>query len=102
MDEISEWFQEVYGYLGFTVTPYIYDPNDFTPIRGVLWKRPNGSMVKTNIRISVELFHDLTSSYHDPLLEYKSLLIDAVNDFLESQNYEKDFKPRKKISKLKL
>ena len=106
MDEISQWFQEEFGDLGFEITQTVYNPDDFIPMRGVMWKRPNGTYIKTNIHITTNLSNDLTSSYHDPVLEYKSLISDYINLFLESEGYTKDFKknfkPRKKISKLKL
>ena len=103
MDEISTWFENEFGHLGFQVTPIMHSPYDFTPIRGVLWRRADGAYIRANINISIGLTNDMTSSYNlDPVLEYKSLLMDAVNYFLESQNYEKDFKPKKRISKLKL
>ena len=31
MDEISQWFEEEFGSLGFMVTPTVYNPEDFTP-----------------------------------------------------------------------
>jgi hypothetical protein len=93
MDEVSEWFLEEFGYLGFDVTPIMYNPDTFTPIRGVLWRRHDGAYIITNIKITTELITDV---------EYKSLLRDAVNNFLESQGYREDFTPNKKINKLKL
>jgi len=101
MDEISQWFEEEFGHLGFMITPLMYNPETFTPVRGVLWRRPDGNHVKTNIGIYPELVDDLIS-HVDPVVEYKSLLRDSVNNFLESQDYTKDFKPNKKINKLKL
>ena len=93
MNEITEWFLLEFGHLGFDVTPTMYNPNNFTPIKGVLWRRHDGAYIITNIKITTELITDV---------EYKLLLIDAVNNFLESQGYRKDFTPNKKINKLKL
>jgi len=97
MDEISQWFEDEFGHLGFMITPLMYDPENFIPVRGVLWRRPDGNHIKTNIGIYPELVADLAA-----VVEYKSLLRDAVNNFLESQGYIKDFKPKKKINKLKI
>jgi hypothetical protein len=94
MDEISQWFEQEFGHLGFMLTPVMYNPDDFTPMKGVLWQRPNGTYIKTNIKVLVDVSNDV--------LEYKSLLRDYVNLFLESEGYNGDFKPKKKISKFKL
>lgn len=102
MDEITTWFLEEFGHLGFEVTPTMYDPVNFTPVRGVLWRGPNGAYIKTNIGITTDLSNDLIYGMLDPVLEYKSLVRDSVNSFLESKGYAKDFKPRKKINKIKL
>jgi len=101
MDEISQWFEQEFGNLGFMLTPVMYNPYDFTPMRGVLWQRPDGSHVKTNIRVPTDVSNDIIYNL-DPVLEHKSLIRDYVNLFLESEGYTKDFKPKKKISKLKL
>jgi hypothetical protein len=88
MNEITEWFLLEFGHLGF----------DVTPIKGVLWRRHDGAYIITDIKITTELITNNVMSY----VEYKSPLIDAVNNFLESQGYRKDFTPNKKINKLKL
>lgn len=100
MDKITTWFLEEFGHLGFDVTPVMYNPENFTPVKGVLWRGPNGAYIRTNIDITTELVDDITGIDH--VLEYKSLVRDSVNLFLESKGYIKDFKPRKKISKIKL
>lgn len=87
MDEITTWFEEEFGHLGFTVTPLMYDPETFTPVRGVLWRRPDGAYLRTNIGLKPEMTHEL--------------LIEHINTFLE-ENTSKDFKPKKKINKIKL
>lgn len=112
MDEISQWFEQEFGHLGFMVTPAIYNPDDFTPIRGVLFRHPRingGHTFKTNLRITPELANDISGGFvhlPDPVLVHKQLLTEAVNTFLESHGLSlyslTDFKPIKKISKLKL
>lgn len=98
MNEITEWFLLEFGHLGFDVTPTMYNPDNFTHIKGVLWRRHDGAYIITDIKITTELITNNVMSY----VEYKSLLIDDVNNFLESQGYRKDFTPNKKINKLKL
>jgi hypothetical protein len=109
MDEISTWFENEFGYLGFEVTPTMYDPYNFSPVRGVLFRHPRvngGYMFKTNIQISTELTNDLSHFHFNVETEYKEILTEAVNQFLNHHGLLigglKDFKPIKKISKLKL
>ena len=87
MDEITKWFEEEFGHLGFTVTPLMYDPETFTPVRGILWRRPDGAYLRTNIGLKPEMTYESLREY--------------INTFLE-ENTGKDFKPKKKINKIKL
>ena len=38
MEELSEWFLEEFGHLGFDLTPMIYCPESFTPVRKVIYE----------------------------------------------------------------
>jgi hypothetical protein len=105
MDDIVEWFEFEFGPLGFSLTPLMYDPYTFSPVRGVRFKLPNGGpMLLTRIRITpnmnIDAVFDITSD------EYKELIRNEIVFFLENEisniNKEKDFKPTKKINKLKL
>ena len=87
MDEITTWFEEEFGHLGFTVTPLMYDPETFTPVRGILWRRPDGAYLRTNIGLKPEMTNES--------------IRERINTFLE-ENTGKDFKPKKKINKIKL
>lgn len=107
MDEISQWFEEEFGHLGFILTPLMYNPENFTPHRGVLFRHPRingGHTFKTNLQITTELANDLPNIDH--VLEYKQLVTEYVNRFLESHGLSLDglidFKPIKKNIKLKL
>ena len=109
MDEISQWFENEFGHLGFTVTPTMYNPDNFSPVRGVLFRHPlvnSGYTFKTNIQISVQLIDDVSHSNFNIETEYKELLTEAVAQFLNIHELSieglKDFKPIKKINKLKL
>ena len=97
MDEITTWFEEEFGHLGFTVTPLMYDPETFTPVRGILWRRPDGAYLRTNIGLKPEMVNES----RDDLTIYKELIREHINTFLE-ENTSKDFKPKKKINKIKL
>lgn len=101
MDEITTWFEEEFRHLGFTVTPLMYDPETFTPVRGILWRRPDGAYLRTNIGLKPEIVDDLRGDYLDTLTSYKELIREHINTFLE-ENTSKDFKPKKKINKIKL
>lgn len=108
MDEISQWFEGEFGHLGFIVSQLTYNPENFIPHRGVLFRHPRingGHTFKTHLRITPDLVNDLSGGF-DPVLEYKQLLTEAVNTFLELHGLSlyslTDFKPIKKISKLKL
>ena len=105
MDDIVEWFESEFGSLGFSLTPLIYDPYTFSPVRGVRFKLPNGGpMTLTRIRITPNINIDMALDI--PIDEYKELIRNEIVFFLENEisviNKEKDFKPTKKINKLKL
>jgi hypothetical protein len=109
MDEISQWFENEFGHLGFTVTPIMYNPDNFSPVRGVLFRHPRVSSnytFKTNIHISTQLIDDVSHSNFNIETEYKELLTEAVVQFLNIHGLSiedlKDFKPIKKINKFKL
>lgn len=90
MGEIETWFLGEFGHLGFDVTPMIYDPFTFTPVRKVTYRNR-----MTNILITPEM----SGGYFEPIVEYKQLLIYSIDRFLTEQ--KRDFTPIKKISKLK-
>jgi hypothetical protein len=99
MDDIIEWFESEFGPLGFSLTPTMYNPDTFSPIKGVRFRSPNGGpMLLTRIRV--------TPNIDIPIDEYKELIRNEIVFFLENEisviNKEKDFKPTKKIHKLKL
>jgi hypothetical protein len=83
MNEIEEWFLNEFGYLGFSLTPTLYDPQTFLPIKKVIFMNMN-----TNI--------DLKPGQPTHLLMAKML------KFLRKINKDKDFRPIKKINKFKL
>lgn len=112
MDEISQWFEQEFGHLGFIVSPLMYDPENFIPHRGVLFRHARingGHTFKTHLRITPGLANDLSGGFGnlpDPVLEYKQLLTEAVNTFLESHGLPlyglTDFKPTQKLNRFKL
>jgi hypothetical protein len=99
MDDIVEWFDSEFNLLGFSLTPTMYDPYTFSQVKGVRYRNPNGgNYIITTIRIIPNI--DI------PIDEYKELIRNEIVFFLENEisniNKEKDFKPTKKINKLKL
>jgi hypothetical protein len=108
MDDIVEWFESEFGPLGFSLTPTMYNPFTFMPVKGVRFKSPSGGpMILTRIRITL-----IRVGYFDVppneigvslelLQEHKDLITQEIYRFLEEQGV-KDFKPTKKINKLNL
>jgi hypothetical protein len=102
VDEIIQWFENEFGRLGFSLTPTIYNPDTFMPMKGVLFRHPQvngGNTFKTTIRFLPEFI-----DHNDT--EFKEIFRETVNQFLNQHGLSisglKDFKPIKKISKLKL
>lgn len=98
MDELTEWFLNEFGHLGFSLTPIMYNPDTFTPVKGVRFKPYNGPMIVTRIRIA-PIFEDIIGE--DIETEYKYIVTQEIHRFLEEQGI-KDFKPKQKINKFKL
>jgi hypothetical protein len=98
MEEISEWFLNEFGHLGFDLTHIMYDPDTFTPSKAVIFKPYNGPMILTRIRIT-PIFEDIIGK--DIETEYKYIVTQEIHGFLEERGL-KDFKPKQKINKFKL
>lgn len=105
MGEIERWFEREFGPLGFYLTPLMYNPNDFTPMRGVMYNNGNedcnlcGRL--TSIKITPELANDITLPFGTtPEDEYKDFLTREIERFLNEQT--RTFTPRKFITKHKL
>ena len=99
MNEIEEWFLEEFGHLGFELTPMVYCPYSFDPVRKVIYR---GEEVP-HMRIATRLLaHDLSSAFDvDVVEEYRTLVRQGVLRFLENRK-DKDFKPMQKLNKFKL
>lgn len=102
MSEIEEWFLSQFSDWGFSMSPMIYDPVNFTPCRMVLWEDQNGRTINTGIKITPDLASDINHHYLNPVLEYRELIIGYINNFLLEQNRKKDFKPTQKLNRFKL
>ena len=98
MNEIEEWFLEEFGHLGFDLTPMMYNPESFTPVRKVIYE---GEVVPY-IQITPELAQDLSSAFWvDAVEELRNLIREALLRFLEERK-PKDFKPMQNLNKFKL
>jgi len=98
MNEIEEWFLEEFGHLGFDLTPMMYNPESFTPVRKVIYE---GEVVPY-IQITPEVARDLSSAFWvDAVEELRNLIREALLQFLEERK-GKDFKPMQKLNKFKL
>lgn len=98
MEELSEWFLEEFGHLGFDLTPMMYNPDTFQPLKAVLWKSISGDVIKTNLRIA-PIFEDIIGE--DMEAEYKNIVTQEIYRFLEEHDI-KDFKPTQKLNRFKL
>jgi hypothetical protein len=108
MGEIEEWFEREFGPMGFYLTPIMYNPNDFVPVRGVMYNDGHGRCNlcgrMTNIRITPELANDLSGGFvplPDPVQEQKELIRQQIYRFLDEQE-PRTFTPKKFITKHKL
>ena len=54
MNEIEEWFLNEFVDWGFSLSPMIFNPEDFSPCRMVLWEDQNGRTMNTGIKITPE------------------------------------------------
>lgn len=98
MNEIEEWFLEEFGHLGFDLTPMMYNPESFTPVRKVIYE---GEVVPY-IQITPEVARDLSSAFGvDAESELRNYIREALLLFLEERK-GKDFKPMQKLNKFKL
>ena len=97
MEELSEWFLEEFGHLGFTLTPMMCHPDTFQPLKGVIWKSVSGDVI-TNLRIA-PIFEDIIGE--DMEAEYKNIVTQEIYRFLEEHDI-KDFKPTQKLNRFKL
>jgi hypothetical protein len=103
VDEIEEWFEREFGHLGFTLTPIMYDPTMFTPMKGVMFENGDGLRL-TRMRIVPELANDVTGGFAplpDPEQERRDLITREIYRFLDKQE-PKNFTPKKNITKHKL
>lgn len=100
MNEIEEWFLNEFGHLGFDLTPMMYNPEWFTPVRKVIYE---GEVVPY-IQITPYVSQDITGGFvplPDPIIELRNYIRETLLRFLEERKL-KDFKPIQKLNKFKL
>jgi hypothetical protein len=102
MGEIEEWFEREFGHLGFDLTPTMYNPNDFSPQRGVIYNDGTSNLcdMMTHIKIIPELANDLSGGFvplPDPVEEMRNLIRGEIMRFLDEN--PRDFTPKKRITK---
>lgn len=116
----SEWFDREFGPFGFSLTPTIYDPCDFTPKKGILYTNKNGVTTKLKTMIDPTMVDllcfmsrcsmDLYGGYHNnhpwEKIEVKETLMHTIMEDLKSMGipfYGFDlFTPKKRMPKFKL
>jgi hypothetical protein len=104
MEEIEQWFEDTLGHLGFSLTPTMYNPDTFAPIRGILYTYPidnQGHRRSVKLRTSVTplLYH-----HHRQLL-VEELVREIERSGLPMPNFGTpkpiDFSPIKEITRFK-
>ena len=116
MNEIEEWFLEEFGHLGFDLTPMMYNPDWFSPYRGILYTYPindqgNRRCVKLRTYVTPELTQDVLGIGIDMAEDYRDLIVRQLQREVEDLGLPipnfgilkpKDFKPKQKLNKFKL
>jgi hypothetical protein len=119
MNEMEEWFLNEFGHLGFSLTHLMYNPENFVPLRGVLYTYPINDLgyrrcVKLRTSITPELANDLHAwgrTHQDNVNDYRVLIVRELQREVEDLGLPipnfgilkpKDFKPIQKLNKFKL
>ena len=116
MNEIEEWFLEEFGHLGFDLTPTMHNPENFAPIKGILYTYPindqgNRRCVKLRTSLTPDLVQDVVGIGIDMAEDYRDLIVRELQREVEDlglpiPNFgipkQKDFKPKQKLNKFKL
>jgi len=114
MNEISEWFLNEFGHLGFSLTPTMYNPENFAPIKGILYTYPindqgNRRCIKLRTSVTPDLVQDIVGI--DMTEDYRDLIVRELQREVEDLGLPipnfgilkpKDFKPIQKLNKFKL
>ena len=116
MNEIEEWFLNELGHLGFSLTPTMYNPENFAPIKGILYTYPindqgNRRCVKLRTYVTPYLVQDVVGIGIDMAEDYRDLIVRELQREVEDLGLPipnfgilkpKDFKPKQKLNKFKL
>lgn len=114
MNEMEEWFLNEFGHLGFSLTHTMYNPENFTPIKGILYTYPinnqgNRRCIKLRTSVTPDLVQDIVGI--DMEEDYRDLIVRELQREVEDLGLPipnfgilkpKDFKPIQKLSKFKL
>ena len=116
MNEIEEWFLGELGHLGFSLTPTMYNPENFAPFKSILYTYPindqgNRRCVKLRTLVIPDLVQDVVGIGIDMVEDYKDLIVRELQREVEDLGLPipnfgilkpKDFKPKQKLNKFKL
>ena len=116
MDELTEWFLGELGHLGFSLTPTMYNPENFAPIKSILYTYPindqgNRRCVKLRTYVTTDLVQDVVGIGIDMAEDYRDLIVRELQREVEDLGLPipnfgilkpKDFKPIQKLNKFKL
>ena len=89
-DDVHEAVIDILGVVfnkNFSLTPVIYNPDTFTPVRAIITQNDNGTPYRLRTTLSVELVRDLLAYNHglDNSLvfnELMSLLVESIQQEL--------------------
>jgi hypothetical protein len=99
---MEDWFLSEFGPYGFTLSPTMYDPYNFMLCKVVMVRDRNG-LFKTNIKITPDLADDVRGwgvPYDHHVEGLRELVrVEIRRQYGHLMNI--DFKPNKKITKLK-
>ena len=116
MNEIEEWFLGELGHLGFSLTHTMHNPENFAPIKGILYTYPindqgNRRCVKLRTYVTTDLVQDVVGIGIDMAEDYRDLIVRELQREVEDLGLPipnfgilkpKDFKPKQKLNKFKL
>ena len=115
MEELEVWFERELAPYGFSLTPTMYNPENFSPMRGILYAHPDNNgqnrIRKLRIQITPQLTNDLQGwgrTYENEVDDYREMVIDEIMRELITYGYPNPFvhkpirfTPTKKITKFK-
>ena len=99
----EDWFLSEFGRYGFSLSPTMYDPFNFSPCKAVMVTDGQCGLRKTNIKITPELANDL-QGWGMPYDHHVEALRELIRMEIRRQYghlMNIDFKPKQKLDHFK-